>query len=129
MLDDLAEILVSKGLGVKGSSIFSYVPDEPDALLAVLPYGGTAGGMRSSSGLALDAEPRFQLYSRAKDDAVAEANLKAAADALHVRNFVASSGNRYFFIQSLNEPIRLKVDSKDRFVWTVNFQTHYRKAN
>jgi hypothetical protein len=84
---DLADYLAAANIGTVGTDIFySFVPDKPDALVAVLPTGGWPRDPYIGT-----RHPTFQLRIRAA--AFVDAEAKAAAVAAVFRDGAGAKGN------------------------------------
>jgi hypothetical protein len=122
MNEALLDFLEAQGVGVKGTDMFLHVPDEPDVLLALLPYQGENGKFELGSGLPIDERPRFQLLVRDVDETLCEAKIKLAHDTLHIRHGVIPGASYIFRVKALQPPFFLKRDEKNRALWVCNFR-------
>jgi hypothetical protein len=119
VLEQLLDYLQAQGLGTKGVDLFSFLPDQPDSLVALLPYEGQAGGWRDDNGLPIDDAPRFQVLTRDPSETTAAAKAKQVHAVLHVRQ-QAIGGTWYMAIEPQQTPFFLKRDASNRAVVVFN---------
>lgn len=119
MLEQLLDYLQAQVLGEKGVDLFTFLPDQPDALVALLPYQGESGGWRDDQGLPLDDAPRFQVNVRDPSETAATAKAKQVHAVLHIRQRVVG-GTWYMAIEPLQTPFFLKRDESNRALVVFN---------
>jgi hypothetical protein len=134
LLDDLALYLHAQGCGIATTSsgaartIFrSWMPDAPDAVLALIEYGGReplmALGPNSTSATVYEL-PRVQVAVRDLDYPSARTRAEAAYHALHwvANTTLTSSGPRYGLLTALQPPFALERDANGRSVVAFNLE-------
>ena len=124
LLDDVADVLSSGGVGTVGTSLFKgMLPSTPDSAVALYETGGPAPvhGMARGPGSALVERPHVQLLSRA---ARADGAKKTAQDASRLLDALNRSVNgvRYLTVYAIQSPFFLETDEAGRAVYAVNFE-------
>lgn len=127
---DLTDYLAAGGIGVSGNNLFySFVPDKPDALVAVIPTGGFSPDLELPT-----ADPTFQIRIRAKafEDAEAKAVAVAALfrdDRGQAKGNFQMVGTYVYYARFLQEPETAFIgyDASDRAEFSLNLHLHVRR--
>ncbi len=135
--DDLITLLQDAGVGTLGVDLFeglkSTVPQlpEPSATVHVVPTAGTSPtNTHNSTLLPAYINPGAQITVRARASADAEAKVRDAYAAVHIRNQFVNSG-WYLWISPLQEPFPLPEQDTDdeRWVFNVTARRRYAQAS
>jgi len=124
-IEDIAQKLDDDSVGTVATDIFVgwQTEDMPEAVIVVL----------ESTGLSPDrylptARPGFQIYIRNKSYAAGAAKAQAVRNSLHqtLPGTLVTSGNFFYYIFALQEPIYIGRDEQERHEWTINFVSQVR---
>ena len=131
MLDDLADVISSGGIGTVGTDIFKgIVPSTPDELTALFETGGgpAVHAMSAGPGTALMERPHVQVLTRA---ARADSAKKRASDANRLLDALQRSVNgvRYHSVFALQSPFFLRRDEANRVEYAQNFECIRQQAS
>lgn len=116
LLDDLADVLSSGGIGTVGTTLFKgLLPPNPPAVTAVFAYGGAppVWGMAPGPGTSLAERPRAQIVCR---DTSLDAAEKQARDAWLLLDGLQRTINGvvYHAVYALQSPFQLMRDENNR---------------
>lgn len=119
--EDIAGLLVAKGLGVLGTNIGPEYPALPDDYLTVRPYPGEPPEHAKSGGVV--RRPRFQVSCRSESSRAA--SLRAEDAYKHLSGFqgVLGSPGTSYIIRALGEPVPIGRDANDRERVVCNFES------
>ena len=129
LLDDIADLLSSGGIGTVGSTanwgIFTgRRPDFPDKVVSVFEYGGAGSlhAMASGAGLAVAERPRVQVVVRS--NAYSTGRTKAndvfrLMDGLRERTI---NGVTYKWAAAIQSPFLMARDENDRALIACNYE-------
>lgn len=126
LLDEVGDYLSTGGLGTVGVDLFlGYMPETPDAVLALYETGGLGPvrAMRSSPGQPVAERPRLQVVARAAEHDYAAARLKVqqAYAKLEGAGDLTLGGVRYLWIGAVQSPFLMGRDSQGRVMVACNF--------
>lgn len=125
VVDDLADVLSSGGLGTVGTTVFKgLLPSTPDDALAVFESGAgpaSVHGMARGPGTALVERPHVQVLSRAPRADTARWVAQQSVALLDALNRTIN-GVRYLSVYALQTPFFLERDETDRVTFAVNFE-------
>ena len=122
VLDDLAEILSSCGLGTVGTNIFkSLLPSTPDVCVALFVTGGAPpiDTMHAGPGVNVAERPTVQVLARDTRPDSAEKTARDAYRVLHWQDGT-KNGVRYLSIEALQQPFFVRRDETDRPIYGFN---------
>lgn len=125
ILDDLADVLSSGGVGTVGIDIFkATMPNAPDQLVALFKTGGPAPihAMAAGPGSAVVERPHVAIWARAARSDAAE---KLAQDCWNLLDALGDrtvNGIRYLSVFALQTPFFLQEDETGRRVYACNFE-------
>ena len=124
LLDDVADVLSSGGVGTVGTSLFKgALPSTPDAVVALFETGGPGPihAMAKGPGTALVERPHVQVLVR---DARADAAKKTAQDANELLDALERTinGVKYLSVYAIQAPFFLTRDETGRVVYAVNYE-------
>ena len=132
LLDDLADLLSTGGIGTVGTNLFKgTLPPEPDAAVAILgPYGGLepVHAMAAGPGASLAERPRVQVVAR---DTRYDAAMKKAQDVWLLLDGLQEktiNGVKYYSIDALQSPFYLVRDENHREIFAANYEVVRRAA-
>lgn len=125
LMDDIAQILEFAGLGsgTAKTIVAGILPDDPDQVIALMPYGGTPP-MRTQDQKAIHG-PRVQVRCRAATFPVCEALAQQAAAALAPITNAVIGTTLYQSIDLLQDPFFLQRDAHDRVEFAFNLQVFH----
>lgn len=118
-INDVIQHLHNQAIGVSASTLFrGYLPESPDAAIAVLDTGGVAGDHYVPT-----KNPTFQVMIRSVDYDTGRAKLDAVITALDQKKMQTLVPNGTFFmsIYALTPGGHLGRDENDRDLFSVNF--------
>lgn len=128
VLDDVWDLLASAGgpgVGTTGTMFKGYLPEQPDAAVAIYETGGYAPvrAMTASVGTVVVERPSVQVVARATEyDYQAArtrmANVYAVLEGLPERTI---NGTRYLYAQAVQSPFQIHRDLQSRVVMACNF--------
>lgn len=123
LVDDIGDVLSSGGLGAAGTDLFkTFLPDAPDACVAVFATGGMAPAhaMGAGPGGAVAERPNLAVWARAarSDDAAFTAR---KAFLLLDKLSRTVNGVQYLGVFALQSPFELKRDVTGRPIWACNY--------
>jgi len=122
MISDIADYLVTQGLGTLATDIFfSYLPDTAVNSLVVLDTGGLQPDKYLPT-----KEPTFQVFIRAADYATGKTKLDAVRAALHQKENVTIGSFYFYFILALSEGGHLGRNEAGQDEFSMNFQARTR---
>lgn len=125
-LDEIAERLVSAGVGVRSKTIFlgshAKIPDGDGPFISLIETGGMAPTRIHNVATAHTQRPTAQIMVRASKYNVARAKAKAAYDALDGIFNTTLSGTFYQKIVARQEPTDVGLDAKDRPMVVFNIE-------
>lgn len=117
-----------RALLVAASVANVYAGSMPDSVANCVGVFRAGGGTRELSGTSVEG-PAFQVRVRNTDYPTGEAVCEAVKDALHGVNAVsATSGADILLIAQEGDILDLGKDESERYEWTVNFRTLWRRA-
>jgi hypothetical protein len=123
-ISDITARLAAQGVGTVGTDIFAgRMPDSPDTCVAVSEYGGSAPDYVHNGTTPQFESLRFQVKSRAKGYATAEAKAQAVFTAL--KPLIATtvlSGTTYKQITPIQSPFPAEYDGQNRTIFVQNFE-------
>lgn len=127
ILDDLAALIESEGLGTVGADVIkSRLPEKPIECVALLDEEGASPTYAQNS-TAVDWEsPHVQVVVRSEDYDVAKTRAQAIADVLGAVSNEVVGAARYLRVVLLNSPFQLDVDDSE--LVQVGFNLEARKA-
>lgn len=130
LLDDIATLLQTAGVGTIGTSLFkSQMPATPDTAVALLEYGGLSAEHHMAAGPGLQRvtieQPSLQVLCRSTDYPTARTKADVAYKALDGYSGVIG-GVRYGYISARQSPYLIQRDQNDR-VW-IGFSCLIKKA-
>jgi hypothetical protein len=117
LLDELGSLLASAGLGTIGTDLFlAHEPPDPDALIALHEYGGTAPLHAQGTDAPALEMPRVQVVTRgARDDYTgARERAERAYRALGGISNRTIQGTWYVRVRALQSPFSLGPDANGR---------------
>lgn len=116
--EDIAIYLASRGLGVRGSTIFrGYLPPQPAECLGIFAIGGAAADLTGN----ID-NPSIQVLVRAATYDAAESKAYDVFNTLHALTETVINGTRYLLIEALQDPISLGQDEGGNYLFSLNFR-------
>lgn len=120
---EIANLLQAQAVGTPGTSIFEgYLPDDPDACLAIFD----TGGLPPDRDLPV-ADPTFQVLVRSTSLPLVRAKVDAVVTALHQLSNESLGGTHYYYIFLMGEPAHIGRDQKGRDEYSINFVAKYRR--
>lgn len=125
VLDDLADVASSAGVGTVGTNLFkSTIPSTPDALVALFLTGGPASvhAMASAAGQAVADRPHIQALSRAARADDAYLTIQKLHNALNGIGGRTINGIRYYSVFALQQPFFLREDETGRKIYACNYE-------
>lgn len=120
LIDDIGQDLHNQAIGVLGTTLFkTYLPESPDAALAVLDTGGIA----PSVDLPIK-EPTFQIFIRSTSYALGRAKLDLIRARYHQQRAVqlVPNGIYFYYIYAIAEGGHLGKDESGRDLFSINFR-------
>lgn len=126
LLEEIGDYLSTGGVGTVGTDLFlGYLPEAPDAVVAVYETGGLppVRAMRSAPGQPVVVRPRVQVLARAAehDYAAARSKVGRAYDLLEGLGDRTLGGVRYLWVGAVQEPFLMGRDSQGRVMLACNF--------
>lgn len=128
LLDDMWDLLASvggAGVGTTGTMFRGFLPEKPDAAVALYETGGFAPirAMTGSAGQVTAERPRVQIVARATEydyqtARTRMANAYAVLEGLMDRTV---NGTRYLYAASVNSPFAMGRDAQGRVLIGCNF--------
>lgn len=130
LVDDVADLLSTSGLGTVGTSIWKgSMYGTADPSLAVLAVGGqpSVHAMQASAGSAAVERPRVQIVARSLDEEQAFKTAQAAFRVLDGLRERTINGIRYLWAEAVQPPFGLDRDDNNRFcvVFNVDLQREH----
>lgn len=129
LLDDLADVMSSNGLGTVGVTIFKgALPSTPDACVALLgPYGGlppvwTMSAGPASGGRPQVERPRVQVLCRDTRYDAAEQKAVAVRFAIDGLGGFTKNGVGYKSVFMVQEPFYFERDANNREIFAANLE-------
>lgn len=129
ILDDLADVMSSAGLGTVGTNLFKgALPSAPDACVALLgPYGGAPPVWAMSAGAASGGRPQVErprVQVLCRDTRYDSAQYKAVAVrfVLDGLGSFTKNGVGYKSVFAVQEPFYLERDGNDREIFVANYE-------
>jgi len=124
IIDDIANYIIDNGISlVLGTNFFKgYLPDDPDACVAIFDTGGAEPDKDLPTG-----DPTFQILVRGSSYATAHALMQSIATLLHQKRNLTIESTYYYFIYLMGEPGSIGRDSKNRDEFSVNFHCKIRR--
>lgn len=120
-LTDVAELLESRGIGVRGETLFlSTRPDDPDELICVFQYRGRPPEYVQESYMPIAEYPQIQIVTRSYDPERAEELAYKAWRAIAAITNATLSGTRYRSIRPDASPALLGRDASERILFVFN---------
>jgi hypothetical protein len=124
LLDDIADVLSSGGLGTVGTTIFKGIlPSTPDVAISLYETGGgpNVHAMAAGPGTALAERPHLQVVCRHPRTDGAK---QAAQRTVQLLDALSRSinGIAYRSVYALQAPFFLQTDAGDRVEYAVNFE-------
>jgi len=119
LINDVADYLQAQGVGTVATNIFSgYLPESPDACIAVLDTGGPQPDAYLPT-----RSPTFQVFIRDIDYPTGKAKLDSVRAKLHQNaNVALVSGQTYFYyILAISEGGHVGRDDAGRDLFSINF--------
>ncbi len=115
---DLATLLTSWTLGT--NMFIGELKDTPDNSICLYDTGGTLFSDINRN----DRKPRVMIHVRGSLGAYTESHAQANAiiSTLHSKHNIYVGSTRYISIFAITEPLWLGYDSKDRPMWSINFE-------
>lgn len=126
VLDDLADVISSGGVGVTGVTLFKgTMPSTPDAVVALYETGGPAPvhAMAKGPGTALVERPHVQILARDFRPDSAKKTLQDATRLLDALNRTIN-GVTYLSVFAMQSPFFLDLDETLRYRYAVNFEVY-----
>lgn len=123
LLDDVADILSTGGLGTVGTDIWKGANfGVADPSIAVLQVGGVASihSMQSGPGMAVVEQPRVQIVVRSLSEETALRKAQAAFKLLDGFRERTVNGVRYLWASAVQPPFSLERDENNRAHVTFN---------
>lgn len=119
LLDGVATILATAGVGTRGTDLFNgQMPQRPANCMAITLTGGYPPLIHTD----VD-RPTFQVKVRNTSYAAAESKAYAVYNALH--NYGGTSNSVIFLqIQAMQTPTAIGKDENDRFLFSINFECY-----
>lgn len=126
LLDEVGDYLSTGGVGTVGGDLFlGYMPEAPDAVVALYETGGMGPyrAMRSDPGQPVAVRPRLQVVARAAehDYAAARAKVQRAYELLEGMGDRVLNGVRYLWVGAVQEPFLMGRDTQGRVLIACNF--------
>jgi hypothetical protein len=124
LLDAIGAKLQTDNVGTLGTNIFlSTMPENPDAIVAVYEYAGSAPDFTMGSGLYAIQHPNIQLRIRGarEDYQTAAARANAARDSLASIVNTTISGIAIIRVSPTGSINPLGFDGNDRPLFSINF--------
>lgn len=125
LVDDIADYLSSGDIGVIGSTLFkTFLPDAPDACVAVLATGGMAPAhaMGAGPGGAQAERPNIQVLARDARPDAADFMARKAFFLLDKLGSRTINGVSYLGVFALQSPFPLPRDATARSIVACNYQ-------
>jgi len=123
LIEEIADYLVTKGIGTKGTDIFLMVqPESPVTCDTIYNTGGFA----PDNELPI-AEPTIQVISRAEDYETAEARAYDIYNELHQLSNVTLTTSYIYLIEAMQDPGSIGRDPADNFEVSCNYRLKVRK--
>lgn len=122
LLDDIANLLQSKGIGTVNIDIFKgYKPDKPDNLVALFEYAGNTMELTMGKNDPVIERPGLQVWVRNYLYPAGRAKIEQVVDALHGEAELTLDGDRYLLIRANQSPESMGMDANNRSEFVVNF--------
>lgn len=129
LLDAIASHLQANAIGTVGTDLFkSFLPDSPDAAVAIFEYTGRASDKAFGNPNVLVENARFQILVRSARDNVANAYATARTKAQTICTLLDGVGNLtlsgvvYLYIEALQPPFFLQRDDNTRSLIACNYE-------
>lgn len=120
MLDDIATLLQTEGLGTVGTTIFKgHRPPTPDQCLTLYQYAGNPPRLVQG---ARYEYPGLQVWARSQDPSLPISMLEAVIDALHGITDYQTAYARYLIFVARQSPEAMGQDDLGRTEYVVNFR-------
>ncbi len=122
LLDDIANLLQSKGIGTVNIDIFKgYKPDQPDNIVALFEYAGSPMELTMGNDDPTLERPGLQVWVRNYLYPAGRAKIEQIVDALHGEAELTLNGDRYLLIRANQSPESMGMDANNRSEFVVNF--------
>lgn len=119
VIDDVAQYLHNNSVASLGTSLFkSYVPETPDAVVAVMDTGGVKPSIDIPS-----KDPTFQVFIRSTNYSTGKTKLDLVRSLLHkqMNTQLIANGVYFYFIHALSEGGHLGRDENGKDLFSINF--------
>lgn len=127
IMDDVADLLVLAGAGVKATNLFvGTMPDGPDSCVSVMAYQGLDPMYVMEQAAPAYERPSFQVLVRGVGTIDTEARARTCHDYLAAVSNREVNGRWYLSIRPNSPPFPLPRDGNQRDLWVVNAQATHR---
>ncbi len=124
LLDDIATRLVADGVGTLATTLFlGYLPDSPDAVVAVYETRGTAPQHTFGAGVMAVERPVIRVYCRAarNDYPAARAKAVAVLNSLGAIRNTTIGSTKFLSVEATSSPYPIGGDDKERARFGIDF--------